>query len=169
VSQNRKETEIPITPSGDMIKAERFLPPSERMSAGRRRKSKTILVALCLTAVATVCLLVLNSFKISKINVIGNKAYTDAELRAASEALGDGFFSYSASGAEDRILSACPLLNSVEVKKSFPNRITVTVEECDLAFYTFIDGEWYSFGTNIRLNEKARYNDRFVEEGLTLV
>lgn len=167
---DRFDKDIPITDFEGTLDPERFCEPGTRTAGAHRKASVLILGVLGVFLTFTAVYLILNSFKISNITVVGNKSYSEAEIIAAAGLnIDKKFMRYSSDEAEAALLEACPAVESVSIDKKFPSGVTVTVTEAEVIFYTFFGDKWYSLTDKLKAVEEARHADRFKERGLLLL
>lgn len=100
---------------------------------------KDIFVIVCLVAAICFVSLFTPLFNISEIIVEGNAVVTSDTLRQASGIkVGDGFFEININKAKDGI-SKIAYVDSVDIKRVFPNKIRILItenEEC--AYINFV-------------------------------
>ncbi len=109
-----------------------------------RKRSGKIRVALFLLFVILLVILFFKSSisKIDSIRITGNHYAPTVDIGQAMGIFeGDLFFKTSADTIEKRIVSALPVVKSAEVRKHFPGRVVVNIEEFpDVAFEIGGDG-----------------------------
>ena len=95
--------------------------------------------------------------KISKFEVSGLTVYETAELAgAAGIRKGDRLYLINTDKAEEQILSKCTYLESVRVKRIFPNKIRFEVESREPMWYLEISGDYYILDSNFRVLEETK-------------
>lgn len=167
---DRFNKDIPITNFEGTLDPERFCEPGTKNTGAHRKASVLILGVLGVFLTFAAVYLVLNSFKINHITVVGNRSYSEAEIIAAAGLNADKkFMKYRSDEAEAALLEACPAVESVSIDKKFPSGVTVTVIESDVIFYTFFGDKYYSLTDKLKVVEEARHADRFKERGLLLL
>lgn len=115
-----------------------------------------IVVALCVAAI--LCITVL--FPIEKIAVSGSKIYTSAAIEKASGIdIGDNLFMVSQSDAEAKIKKDLPYVDSIEIKRKFPDTLTIKVKDAEEFFVFESDNKFYTVSKNgWVLNELSQPN-----------
>lgn len=83
-------------------------------------------------------------FRISDIQVEGNRHYTDQEIiRAIDIEEGDNLFFFDRFAAIGRAFSKLPYIETVSVERRLPNKVIITVEESTaLAYLELGDEQW---------------------------
>ena len=96
----------------------------------RRQKRQVAFLTLIILIASIVAIMLLTpGFNISKIEVYGNTAVTDEEIKQASGIVtGINIFSVNMDEAEDNIKTMA-YIEDVQVKRVFPSTIKITVEE----------------------------------------
>lgn len=129
-----------------------------RLRAKRRRLIRavgTVLLLLILT-VSVVLIGYKLLFRISSISVEGESPYTDEEIFAATAVkLGDGLYSFSSVTVGERLMTALPYVESLEVERHIPNKITFTVKCEEPVYYTEIYGKIYLISDSLRVLGEA--------------
>lgn len=137
----------------------------------RRRLSYALLFLLIAGAFFFLCYKYL--FKIVSIEYIGNEYYTAEEL---SEVFGvkegDRLFSYSKKEMEEYLLDSFPYLSECEIKRTVPDKITVTVSERTAIMYTCVFEKYVVFDKDMYVLEitenkpsellEVRFNDEIL-------
>lgn len=112
---------------------------SRKSSQSRRRRRRarrggtpTVLVLLCvLVAVVAIITAMTIFFKVQTFTLTGQTRYSKEELVAASGIKqGDNLILFDKFGAIDRIFDACPYLDTVQMRRRYPDRIEIIVTEC---------------------------------------
>ncbi|MCZ8518779.1 MULTISPECIES: cell division protein FtsQ/DivIB [Paenibacillus] len=107
------------------------LPVMKKPSQPRGRSNRKLLTVLVIFFIGLLLVLFFQSSlsKISQVEVTGQELVDPAEIEQKSELKpGDHFFSVSSSDIEKKV-KALPMVESVEVSKHFPGRITIKVQE----------------------------------------
>ena len=98
----------------------------------RRRRGSNIIYYIIFLIIAVVTVSVLSTtvlFNTESIVIIGESEYTDAQIIAASELVGnENLIKLDLSPVPDRILEKLVKLDSVKAEKVFPTTIRITVE-----------------------------------------
>ena len=135
----------------------------------RRRKTRFITALVCFLVVcaAVFCVLSLTVlFKIANIEVKGNTLYTAKEITQMAEIeTGDNMFLISENKVSNRVEKKLPFINSLKIKRSLPDKITVTVTETSEAVVISNSHGYYSADTSGKVLNK--YTD--MPDGLILL
>ena len=102
-----------------------------RQKKARQRQLKFLLIVFIIIAViilAIMCFTVF--FKVEKIKVSGSKLYTSKEIVSASKiTTDDSWFFLSEDDIENNIRKDLNFIDSVEIKKEFPNKVQLIVTD----------------------------------------
>lgn len=97
----------------------------------KRRKLTPFLIVISvfiLAAAVYLCLTML--FNVDRINIVGNTLYDELDLiKTSGIEKGENLFEVNTEYAEDKLYSVYSYIEEVEVKRSFPNAVTVTIVE----------------------------------------
>lgn len=92
------------------------------------------------------------SFKISKVEVSGNKIYSEDEIISASGIYsGDSLFFINRIAAGSRVVVKLPYVDAVAITRTLPNKVTIVVQESQAIGYTEISGEYWT------ISQSAKY------------
>ncbi len=111
----------------------RFVNSAERKQrkARKRRKLTPFLIVVSvfiLAAAVYLCLTML--FNVDRINIVGNTLYDELDLiKTSGIEKGKNLFEVDTEYAEDKLYSVYSYIEEVDVKRSFPNAVTVTIVE----------------------------------------
>ena len=131
-----------------------------RREAGERRKfierKRGLFLLLIILVLFVLMLLAIYKlvFVVKKIEIVGNDMYTIEELLGAS-GIGEGInlYSFRASSVEKSITLNCPYVKSVEVDRTMPGDVKITVVEDKAQFYVDVFGEYKILSDNLRVLE----------------
>lgn len=102
-----------------------------RQKKARQRQLKFMLILFIIIAIiilAIMCFTVF--FKVEKIKVSGSKLYTSKDIVSASNiTTDDSWFFLSEDDIEDNIRKKLNFVDSVELKKEFPNKVQLIVTD----------------------------------------
>lgn len=135
----------------------------QAVTARRRKKRKKnyilyYIILFLFIIVAGIILSLTVFFNIETIDVEGTSKYTAEEIVAKSGLqTGDNLFRISTGDASKRIISELEYIDNVEIRRSFPNKLTITVTEAKPVMSL-------SSGTNYYLVSDA---GRILESGLS--
>lgn len=103
----------------------------KQRKASKRRKITPFLIVVSvfiLAAAVYLCLTML--FNVDRIVIVGNTLYEERDLIETSGIeKGDNLFEVDIAYAEDKLYSVYNYIEEVDVKRSFPNAVTVTITE----------------------------------------
>ncbi len=114
---------------------ERFVDSSKKKQrrAKKRRKMTPFLIAVSvfiLAAAVYLCLTML--FNVDRVIVEGNTIYEDRDIIETSAIeKGTNLFQVDTKYAEDKIYAVYNYVEEIEVKRSFPNAVTITIVEAE--------------------------------------
>ncbi len=122
---------------------------------GRKYSKKEMIFTACLTIATAVLAIfcVYNLFFVVRsINVEGNERYTSEQILASAKInVGDKLYSFSSRIAEDDIKMYCPNVKNINVKRTPPGRIVITVEEEEAYYYADFYGELRAMTKDLRV------------------
>ena len=121
-------------------------PQQMRKRANRRQRiGQTIgkvFFAAVLVSAAVLALTVF--FKVDAVDVEGAQRYTADEIRQGlSVHEGDNLYLWNKVKVSNNLLAQFPYLESVQIRRSLPDRLTVSVTECAAALAVPTDGGYY--------------------------
>lgn len=118
-----------------------------RSSKGRKRGSRgrnySLYYMIGIVVIIIVLIILANTvlFKCSSIEVEGNSRYTAEQIIAPSGVeTGQNLLHIDTKGAESRIKAALSYIDDVEVKRSLPTKIKITVKEAEKWFLVTSNG-----------------------------
>ena len=95
-------------------------------------------------------------FRVSDIQVKGNRHYTDEEIiRAIDIEEGDNLFFFDRFAALSRVFAKLPYIDEVSVERSLPNRVIITVTESQALAYIVLGEEMWTIDHNCKVLGKA--------------
>lgn len=102
----------------------------QRKAAKRRRLTPFLIVVSVFIFAAAVYLCLTMLFNVDRIIIEGNTLYEERKLIETSGIKkGENLFEVDTAYAEDKLYSVYSYIEEVEVKRSFPNAVTVTIVE----------------------------------------
>lgn len=126
-----------------------------------QKARRRVLVRLATLASAIVLLLILFYalfafyFVVREVTVEGSERYGKDELmQTAGIAYKDNLIVLSSEEIESKIKDAYPYVKSVTVKKSFPDSLTLVIQEEYTVFSYEMLGEYFLFNPELRLMER---------------
>lgn len=110
----------------------------------RRRVSYLLLTFLIISSFLYLCYRYL--FLVVTVEYVGNSYYSSEELSSVlGVSEGHRLFSYSKSEKEQLLLDSFPFLETCEIKRTVPDKITVTVTERKPIMFTFVSDKYVVF------------------------
>ncbi|MGM9635547.1 MAG: cell division protein FtsQ/DivIB [Candidatus Avispirillum sp.] len=154
----------------ERLAREEALQNAKKARKVRKARDTIISFALIIAVFAVMCVVVYRLlFKVSEINVVGSESYTAEEIIEASGiGVGDHLYSFRASILEKNVILRCPQVKSVEVNRSAPKKVTLTVSEEPCAFYADFYGEYRAVSADLRVLYSVT-RDEAQERGLVLL
>jgi cell division protein FtsQ len=105
-------------------------------------------VTLCLISVIVYKFL----FVVTEVTVYGDTSIdADSVIAASGVERGDNLYSFSASSASSAVTLRYPIIKSVAVKRTIPNKVAFTVTEDEPVFYCDIFGEQRMLSADLRV------------------
>lgn len=117
---------------------------------------------ILLAAVVIVFLIVIyrTVFVVTHVDVNGTDAYTAEDICLAAEIeKGDGLYSFAAGDAENAVTFSCPGLKSATVKRTVPNKVSITVNDDVAVWQTVIWGDRVTLSAGLRVLDTLPDND----------
>ncbi len=107
-----------------------------RRRRARRGGTPTVLVLLCaLVALVAIITAMTIFFKVQTFTITGDTRYSKEQLvEAAGIQTGDNLILFDKFGAIDRMFDAFPYLDTVQMRRRYPDRIEIIVTECQPLF-----------------------------------
>ena len=156
-----------------MEEQRRFVRSSVSMDALRskqdkKRRRRTVVYVSLFAGVTLVFLVVcfFLFFRVSSIRVEENAIYTDEQiLEHLPIAKGDNLFSFDTEEAENALRKALPYIGNVEISRSLPNTVTVTVSERKAEMTLVLGDEAYLLSGDLQV--LARIGGTEITAGVT--
>ena len=103
----------------------------KQRKAGKRRKITPFLIVVSVFLIAAAVYLCLTMlFNVDRINIEGNTLYEELDLIETSGIeKGENLFEVNTAYAEDKLYSVYSYIEEVEVKRAFPNAVTIKITE----------------------------------------
>jgi cell division protein FtsQ len=128
-------------------------PAAKKWTRGRRGWYPAVSFVIIVLAVV---LAMSVFFKVSKITVVGNSAYTAQEIIDASGIEeGDNLFFVNRIAAGSRIIAKLPYIQSATVTPGLPNRVTITVSESQAIAYIPLEKDNWTIDSTGKILGKA--------------
>ena len=132
------------------------------------RLKKCLPAALCALAVIAVLILALLLFPVREFEIKGETKYDVNDLVDASGIrTGNRLYFVSSGKAEKKILESCPYVESVEVKKVFPNKIRFEIVEKTSGWYIQVGDDYYALDYDMMVLSETYNEQALKDRGLT--
>lgn len=126
---------------------ERFVDKAKKKQrkAGKRRVITPFLIVISVFIVAAAVYLCLTMlFNVDHITIEGNTLYSENDLiKTSGIEKGENLFEVDTAYAEDKLYAVYNYIEEVEVKRSFPNGVTITIVEAE-AFAVIEEADGYT-------------------------
>jgi len=139
------------------------------MAAGRNkrkhRRGRGLLASLLklLCALAVIGALTVGAtvfFQVETVAVVGSERYTQEEVASASSVqVGDNLFRLNKAAIRDRIEEELPYVESVDIRRSLPSTLVITVRECSAVAAVQAANQSWLISENGKLLEKGNGGD----------
>ncbi len=104
----------------------------QRKAAKRRRLTPFLIVMSVFILAAAIYLCLTMLFNVDRIEIIGNTLYEERDLIETSGIeKGENLFEVDTAYAENKLYAVFSYVEEVEVKRSFPNGVTITITEAE--------------------------------------
>ena len=102
----------------------------QRKAVKRRKLTPFLFVVSVFIFAAAVYLCLTMLFNVDRVKIEGNTIYDEADLiKTSGIEKGENLFEVDTAFAEDKLYSVYSYVEEVEVKRSFPNSVTITITE----------------------------------------
>lgn len=149
---NKKMLNDPIS----FIKTKR----SKKVKHKNGKLSKKLIVLYFILAIVFICaffyFVVTVLFNVDKINVVGNTMYENNDIiKTSGIKKGDNLFDVDVKYAEDKLYSVYSYIEKADVKRNFPNGITINITEAT-PFAALEDSDGFTLlSTNGKVMERG--------------
>ena len=104
----------------------------QRRAAKRKKLTPFLIVVSVFIFAAAVYLCLTMLFNVDRIIIEGNTLYNEQDLiKTSAIQKGENLFEVDTAFAEDKLYSVYNYIEEVEVKRSFPNAVTITITEAE--------------------------------------
>ena len=124
---------------------------------GQKQVRRTVTIVILAVALVVVLLLLFANyfFKIDTIIVDGTDKYSYSDiLKCADLEVGDVIFTVNEKKIEERLKSKFPYIESVELDKTYPGTINITITEEKPLFYLEFENEFYVLTSSLKVLER---------------
>ena len=159
----RKNSQAPTFSVHDEIKRNRRIERNRKIRQARAARRKAFAALLC-TAVLLITLaaVLLAVMRVSTVTVSGNVRYSDEEILAAAELDGDILPFARDDSVYKNVVSECPYVNGIELKKTYPSSVEIVVTEAEVVYCADIHGRRYSLDADLRVIEFTDKSDGLI-------
>lgn len=148
----------------DEIKRDRRIRRNAQIRKARENSYKAITLLLCVAVfLITASAIVFAVTRVETITVIGNARYTREDILAAAEVEGAVLPFLTGKTVEKKVVAACPYVNSIELKKTYPSTLEIVVTEAAAVYTAFIRGGQYSLDSDLRVIDSTESKDGLIE------
>lgn len=138
-------------------KNDEFMEPKKKKS-GFSGPLKFVIIVVAVIFVMSI------TFRVDKIQVVGNSHYTASEIiNAIDIEQGDNLFFFDRFAAITRVFAKLPYVQEVSVERALPDRVTIRVTESTAIAYIKLGSELWTFDEKCKVLGKAAEGE---EEGL---
>ena len=142
--------------------------PAEEPSAGKKKQRRRgrnrkmtpfyiVLSAFIIAGAIYLCLTML--FNVDRINVVGNTLYPERDIISTSGITkGQNLFEVDTAYASDKLYSVYSYIEEAQVKRNFPNAVTITITEAK-PFAVLEEADGYTL-----ISSKGKVLERGLEE-----
>lgn len=119
----------------------------------RKLRELFILIAAFAVTFGLICIIVYKLlFVVSEVKVYGESIVdADSVIAASGVEPGDNLYSFGASAVSSAVTLRYPIIKSVTVKRTIPNKVAFTVTDDDPVFYSDIYGEVRMLSADLRV------------------
>ncbi|MBR6502657.1 MAG: FtsQ-type POTRA domain-containing protein [Clostridia bacterium] len=116
-----------------------------RQKKARQKQLKILLIFFIILAIVTLIIMCFTVFfTVNKINVTGSKIYSKSDIVKASQiTTDDSWFFVSEDEVEENIRTKLPFVDSVELKRDFPDKIQLIITDAKEHSYYFSNNKYY--------------------------
>lgn len=139
-----------------------------RSKQDKKRRRRTVFYATLFVSVTVVFLAVCFFwfFRVSEIVIEQNEIYTDEQIMEHLPfAVGDNLFSFETDAAESALRKALPYIGDVQIKRSLPAGIKITVSERKADLTLVLGDEAFLLSGDLQVLDKIGGND--ITTGIT--
>ncbi len=128
-------------------------------------------VALTLLIIGAFVVLSMYLFlKVGEVNVDGNTRYTDEEIvKASGIKEGDNLLALRGTKVSEGIKNEFAFINEVDVSRSLPSTVNITVGEENASYVCELSGEYFILSKTLRVLERGTDLGSLEAEGATLM
>lgn len=138
-------------------------------SKNRTKKLKQNIFYLALAVVLLGLSIIIGTsffFKLKSIEVRGNTRYTVSEIASVCELNGrTNILFIDSIGIKRKLKETYPYIESVSIKKTYPDKVVITIEEDSAEWYSQIWGEWFVLSGDLRVMEKISNPESYADIG----
>lgn len=124
---------------------------------------------MCLIALFSLFVYVASFMTVRHVEIDGVLNYHDRSqlISASGIDFGDRLYSTDIGEAEENILNNCVFVESVSLKRKFPNKIIMTVTEKTPQWYIEITEDFYILDNDLTVLQETNNEESLKERGLT--
>lgn len=132
-----------------------------------RRRSKIDLVSRLLYVLAAFSAMLIACvvfFRVEKVDVTGNERYDAQQISELSGVeQGDNLFTINKTNVKRRLLTYLPYLNEIEIIRSLPDTLSISVTECVPTAYLVFEDSYYILDRACKVLEQTQERPELAE------
>ena len=133
-----------------------------------KRVKRILLILLCAIVALCVFRLLLLLFPVKEFEIQGDTKYDLNEIvNAAGIRTGDRLYGISKSKVEKRLLEKCPYIESVKIKRKFPNTVCFVIQERGSGWYLQMGEDFYALDYDLKVLTETFDEQMLKDRGLT--
>lgn len=151
-NRTHRNQQAPTFSVHDEIKRNRRIERNRKIRKARAARMKAFAVILCVAVlVITLAAVLLTVMRVNTVTVSGNLRYSDDEILAAAKLDGDILPFASDDAVYKKIVAACPYVSCIELVKTYPSAVEISVTETEVVYCADIHGKRYSLDADLRV------------------
>ena len=117
-----------------------------------KKVRRIVLIVLCVLVALCIFRLLLLLFPVKEFEIQGDTKYELNEIvNAAGIRTGDSLYGISKGKVEKRLLEKCPYIESVKIKRKFPNTVCFVIEERGSGWYLQSGEDFYALDYDLKV------------------
>ncbi len=133
-----------------------------------KRVRRIVLILLCVIVALCVFRLLLLLFPVKEFEIEGDTKYDLNEIvNAAGIRTGDRLYGINKSKVEKKILEKCPYIESVKIKRKFPNTVCFVIQERGSGWYLQVGEDFYALDYDLKVLMETFDEQMLKDRGLT--
>lgn len=135
----------------------------------RRLGFLAVTVIMCVLTLLTLLFYLRSFLPVKVIEMEGISSYYNRSelIETSGIDYGDKLYSIDLGKAENKIMSDCAYIESIELKRSFPDKLIFSVTEKTPQWYIEVTGDFYVLDENLTVLQESTNEDILKVRGLT--